>query len=208
MRTELQIVSEFIDILIEHYDLQKEELHNLWTSSHPVDEKPLSLDTLSLKELKQLCKDKRLKVSGTKQELIQRLQHEVPKDKRNVEHEVKESVEHEVKDEVKEDNKKGKKEKKPKKSLSSEEKSSKPRKSKKKLANVIQKIIEDVEPTHIRRNIYNNFEHMDTKLVFDETTKKVIGRQGDSGDILPLSKTDIETCKEYNFDVDIPDLLE
>ena len=51
------------------------------------------------------------------------------------------------------------------------------------------------------KNAYGNYEHKETGFVFDKESKKVIGKQiGNS--LVNLNMTDLNTCKEYNFNVD------
>ena len=76
--------------------------------------------------------------------------------------------------------------------------------SKKQVAAVIGKIMEDTEHVHIRRNMFGNYEHVGTRLVFDEVTKKVIGKQTDNGKVLTLVPEDIDICKELQFEYVLP----
>jgi hypothetical protein len=66
------------------------------------------------------------------------------------------------------------------------------------------RMIKNTEVIKIRRNTFGNYEHLDSKFVFDEIAKKVIGKQHDDGTILPLSLSDIEKCRQLMFDYDIP----
>jgi hypothetical protein len=58
----------------------------------------------------------------------------------------------------------------------------------------------------IRKNKYGNFEHMQTRLVFN-TDKMVYGKQTDEPSILPLTAEDIEVCKRYKFNYKLPENL-
>jgi hypothetical protein len=50
---------------------------------------------------------------------------------------------------------------------------------------------------------------MDTKLLFDETTQKVYGKQNyQTGQIDMLTSEDIETCQMYKFPFIIPENLD
>ena len=61
----------------------------------------------------------------------------------------------------------------------------------------------------IKKNKYNNYEHLETKLVFDNNTKMVIGKQEDDGVVnLCLSNEDIELCNKYKFKYNLPEILE
>jgi hypothetical protein len=91
-------VGEFIDKVVEKYELDKNELWALWGSDVPTSTKkgksketkekdskellavPKELADLTNKELGALCKAKNLKSTGTKQELTQRLlEHDATK---------------------------------------------------------------------------------------------------------------------------------
>ena len=63
------------------------------------------------------------------------------------------------------------------------------------------------ESVHIRRNSHGNLEHLETHLIFDEDTKKVIGMQIDDGSVKKISKDEIDICNKYNFDYDLPSNL-
>jgi hypothetical protein len=75
---------------------------------------------------------------------------------------------------------------------------------------VVNKIIKQhVNNIGIKRNKFNNYEHMDTKLLFDETTQKVYGKQNyQTGQIDMLTSEDIETCQMYKFPFIIPENLD
>ena len=60
---------------------------------------------------------------------------------------------------------------------------------------------EKKEPILIKRNQHGNFEHIETKLIFS-ITKKVIGVQGDDGEIKNLSIRDVENVYKYHFELD------
>ena len=60
---------------------------------------------------------------------------------------------------------------------------------------------EKKEPILIKRNKYGNFEHIETKLIFS-ITKKVIGVQGDDGEMKNLSIRDVENVYKYHFELD------
>jgi hypothetical protein len=58
----------------------------------------------------------------------------------------------------------------------------------------------------LKRNTFNNYEHVDTGLVFN-TNNQVIGRQNNDGNLIELTIDDINLCKEYNLDYILPDKL-
>lgn len=69
---------------------------------------------------------------------------------------------------------------------------------------IIEKIMQTRETFKVQLNKFNNFVHKETNFVFNQTTKKVIGKQQEDGTILALSVKDIELCKENHWDFEIP----
>ena len=59
----------------------------------------------------------------------------------------------------------------------------------------------------IKRNQFGNYIHGPSQLVFDKITKKVLGRQDESGEIITLCKKDVLLCKQYSFEFDLPENL-
>ena len=43
--------------------------------------------------------------------------------------------------------------------------------------------------------------------IFDEMSKKVVGKQNNDGTMAVLTVGDIESCKEYNFEYEIPSTI-
>ena len=65
------------------------------------------------------------------------------------------------------------------------------------------KIKQDQKILKLSKNEHGNYMHSETNLIFDKTTQRVIGKQnGDKID--KINVDDIEKCKSYNFDYDIP----
>lgn len=61
----------------------------------------------------------------------------------------------------------------------------------------------------IKKNKFNNFEHEETKLLFNNKTKSVIGKQLDDGTIeYNLTEEDIDNCHKFKFKYTIPDNLD
>jgi hypothetical protein len=74
--------------------------------------------------------------------------------------------------------------------------------------NILAKISAEVPNVIIRRNLFGHHEHVETGFIFDSKTKKVKGKQLTDGNILPLTRNDIETCHKYKFEYDIPEKLD
>lgn len=71
---------------------------------------------------------------------------------------------------------------------------------------VVKKLNEGKQSYVLHRNKQGNYEHPDTKFVFDKVSKEVYGKQTDSG-VVPLTAEDIETCRKSNFKYRLPDTL-
>ena len=152
------------------YKIDAKELNNLWSNSDfTVDgadssdnNETISFEKLDKKlkgEIKDMCKNKGIKITGlNKEQLI----HAYIEKMNNSENEV------------------------PISEVKSKNFTTKP------------------EAVHIRKNSHGNLEHLETHLVFDEDTKKVIGIQLDDGSVKKISKTEIDICNKYNFDYTLP----
>ena len=124
------------------------------------------LSKLKRVELVQLCKERKLAVSGTKEVLIGRLTGNVTV------------------------------------SVSKKKKTASQTKVQGARANLA---IERARANRVaivaRRNAHGNYEHAETKFIFDKETKKVIGKQVDDR-VVHLNMTDLDICRENNFLVD------
>lgn len=84
-----------------------------------------------------------------------------------------------------------------------------PHKKSQKIPTILKMLNEKANEIPICRNKFDHFEHAETKLVFDEITHKVKGKQcHDTGAVLALTDEDYDTCKEFKFDFDLPETLE
>jgi hypothetical protein len=175
-------IETYIDLLLKHYELDRDALTKIWLdNSVPVEKIENPLLNLKLTELKELCKAKGLPLSGTKQALVDRLTkpESPPRNRENIE-----------------DGRDGR------------EVTKKSKKKKSTIADILVKLSANKENVHIRRNLFDHYEHMETGLVFDEITGKVLGKQLESGDVAGLTETDMEVCKECGFTFDIPDIIQ
>lgn len=73
---------------------------------------------------------------------------------------------------------------------------------------VAKKLTAKVPTVAIRRNQFNNHEHPESSLIFDKKSKKVIGKQNDDGTIEDLTSEDIDLCHQYKFEYTLPDNLD
>ncbi len=73
---------------------------------------------------------------------------------------------------------------------------------------VIKKLVEKIPSIVIKRNQFDNYEHSDTKLVFNNKTQKVYGKQNPDGSISDLTDEDINLCNKYKFQYIIPENLD
>ena len=75
--------------------------------------------------------------------------------------------------------------------------------------NIIQKITTTTPCViQIRKNKFDNFEHLETGLVFNKKEQKVVGMQEKNGDIRSLNSHDIELCNQYKFNYELPEMLD
>ena len=96
-------------------------------------------------------------------------------------------------------------EKKPKEKATT--KSVAPKASSKKEPVVAKTVQSKLEPVKVSKNSFGKHEHRATGLVFDENTKKVIGKQNPNGTVDSLTDLDIEACKKYKLPFMIPENL-
>nr|QBK85302.1 MAG: SAP domain protein [Iridovirus LCIVAC01] len=177
-------INNYCKEIAKQYDLNCQELLNIWHGTCPNQKEvvkgdetlfnptPEQLVTYNKAQLVALCKDRNLKVSGKKSDLINRLAGN------------------------------GNEEQKP-----IAKKKSKKKTSDSEQSEVIKKLNEKREPIQIIRNDFGNYEHLDTKLVFDRESQLVIGVQKADGTIGPLTESDIENCDKYKFNYRLPDNL-
>ena len=84
----------------------------------------------------------------------------------------------------------------------------KAKKDSKKEAKVVKKLNKKIPIIAIRKNKHGNHEHPETRLVFDNKLKKVIGVQQDDGGIAPLTVEDIDLCNKFKFSFALPENLD
>lgn len=73
---------------------------------------------------------------------------------------------------------------------------------------VAKKLTSSIPTVAIRRNQHGNHEHPDTSLVFDKKTKKAIGKQNEDGTIDDLTPEDIDICNQWKFQYVLPSNLD
>ena len=100
----------------------------------------------------------------------------------------------------KEDTKKAEDTKKPK----TTSKKSTPRE----ISPIEKKLVANIPNILVKRNKYNNYEHPETGLVFNNETKTVIGKQNKNGSVDDLSEDDIDQCNAFKFKFQIPTNLD
>jgi hypothetical protein len=69
---------------------------------------------------------------------------------------------------------------------------------------VVKKLTANIPNILIRRNQYNNYEHPESGLIFNNDSKIVIGKQNDDGSIDTLTEEDIDQCNAFKFKFEIP----
>lgn len=128
-----------------------------------------NLKSMTVVNLKEICRSKKLKVSGTKSVLIERIRS--GGDATVVSANAKPAK--------------------------------KPLKK-----SIIKKIKAESNKIIIKRNVFNNYVHVDSQMVFDGKKKLVIGKQRDDGTVSELSREDIDICNKYGLDYEMPSDLD
>jgi hypothetical protein len=219
------IMDNYMNSISEKYSIDRLELQQLWSGelSRPVKkssssravtsraapgEPSLSVNTddLSLErllkctknELAGLCKSRGLKCGGKKDDLIARLQELDSTPAPTVSKAVSKTA-------VSKGVSKGES----KTASKSESKTaSKTSESRPQPVDILKTISNNITPIRVRTNDFGNLEHPPTRLIFNQKEKRVIGRQEDDGTVSELCDEDIETCKKYKFQYDIPPNLD
>jgi hypothetical protein len=173
------VVIEYIHEISKKYNIQKGELLSLWNDNNEcvnidiLKEKEVEVkvvkkevDTIqyqkcTVAELKGFLKEKGLKCSGTKPELLIRLVN-------------------------------GKNE-----ALKT---TAAPKK-------VTKQLTSNISSLQIRRNAHGNYEHVESRLVFN-TDRKVVGMQLEDGSVADMTKEYIDLCNKYKFEYFIPENLD
>ena len=57
----------------------------------------------------------------------------------------------------------------------------------------------------IKRNQFGNYEHVESRLIFNNKTQKVVGKQNPDGTIEELNPETLDLCNKYGFQFDLPD---
>lgn len=74
---------------------------------------------------------------------------------------------------------------------------------------VLKKLKANAQRHVVARNRFGNYEHAETRLIFDPDDRMVVGRQDyASGNVLELTDEDIEVCKQYKFNYRLPENLD
>lgn len=73
---------------------------------------------------------------------------------------------------------------------------------------VVKKLLANIPSVIIRRNQFNNYEHPESGLVFDNIEKIVIGKQNDDGSVNDLTEEDIDQCNAFKFKYTLPENLD
>ena len=72
---------------------------------------------------------------------------------------------------------------------------------------IVEKLDMSLNSIIIKKNKFGNYLHVPTNFVFDKNNKSVIGKEIEDGNILPLTKSDINICNKYKFKYNVPEDL-
>ena len=64
-----------------------------------------------------------------------------------------------------------------------------------------------ISSIQIKKNEHGNYEHPETKLIFDRESKQVIGKQQQDGTISKLTEQDIQQCDQFKFTYIMPETI-
>jgi len=64
-----------------------------------------------------------------------------------------------------------------------------------------------ISSIQIKKNSHGNYEHPETKLVFDKDSRQVIGKQQEDGTINALGEEDIQQCDQFKFTYLVPEKI-
>ena len=188
-------VSSLLKNISIKYSLDEEDVIEMWRtqkSNNTSEKKQTALPSpglivdnqlmkLGRNELVEMCKVKRLKVGGTKNDLVSRIQQYETNKTNNV---------------FKTENEK-----------SSQAKGNGPVSNV--VINKLVEKIPVIEIKKNKFGNYEYFDELGkTHLVFDNKTQKIYGKQNIDGTISKLTKEDINTCNQYKFSYVLPDNLD
>lgn len=176
-------ISIFIDGVSKKFKIDKNELYKLWSS---IDNKEIEFKEVEIIELCSSVKSGLLKLS--KAELIELCKSKGLKTK-GTKAELAEFISNVDTD----------------KKIETSQKKVSPKTLSKP---VIKKLVDQIPNIIIKRNKFNNLEHEESKLVFDNKTQKVYGTQNPDGSVSNLTKDNINICNKYKFEYYIPDNLD
>ena len=210
-------VDTYLDKVSQEFQIPKDELFKLWNddkraktttscvSSMIAQRQNMSsqLNAQTKPELIELCRSRKLKTTGSKAEIIERL----------LDHDLKAANTQNV-DKLQQLTLTGKKLVSDSHMITTTASFPSPN-SKMKIqepasTHVVSKLIKPHVPViEVKKNKFNNIEHIETKLVYDPSIQKIIGRQDyESGLIKTLTPEDIDLCRKFKFSYVIPDNLD
>lgn len=227
------MLAEFVPFMCKEHNLEEEDVAATWMrfvkneqsevqvvgddlpKKKPVKAKPKPISTadenpsekMTLARLKEICRIKSIKVTGTKKQLLSRIQeHDASKSVEPEDPELK-SEDPELKSE-----RKVKKNEKPEDSEDSELKPK--RKVKKNEKPAVLKAMEEKKPEIvIITDIYGNVVHEETGIAFSHDEEEIdgvkcryaIGYRLDSGHLEELDAEKMKICDQYSFRYRVPE---
>ena len=208
MSVEIELVNNYIDILAKKYKIDVVELNTLWTQqlesipptkvdiiTAPVINSDVDYNKMTKNDLIKLCKERKLKCSGKKEDLIGFLVSNTlstkSKSPSTTAKEAKLTSTQSIQ------------------SIQSiQSKLTKISSIPPTIPTILQSICSKKTAIKINRNQFGNFEHQETGFIFNNKTQKVIGKQNKNGDIDNLDVDDIDLCNKYKFSYVMPTNLD
>lgn len=204
----MKFITTFSTKVANEYNINKDDILTIWNKLVNKDENPaenkkrksvqkptevkdevvfdkedlIKISGMNKDGLVAVCKQRGLKVSGKKDDLLKRI------------------IEH-----AKMDNPNITKEKPAEKKVKSTKKLIKNKEDDKKVLKTINAMTPIIQ---IKRNRFGNYEHGDSGLIFDRDDQVVIGKQNHDGFVLDLTDDDISLCKKYKFNYKLPENLD
>lgn len=194
-----QSIEEFSSLVSEKFNIDKDEILELWNNNVSLDVKVSRRAVSSTSSVEKKSAPPKKESTTTSSSTTTICKYEFKKGK-NIGTRCNSRISEG--DYCKKHKGPAEKEEKPqtKSSEKSEEKEEEPEEK-----SVIKKAKENTTGLTLRRNTFGNYEHSETRLLFDRKTRDVYGKQNyETESVDQLSEEDIEICQQMNFKYRLP----